>query len=66
MNLYQNAYKILLSGNSLDAKEAKRIGLVSDVFNHDELINETIKFAKKINNNSQHFLSMDIKYKTFL
>ena len=47
-----NAYKLLLSGSPIDALEAKRIGLVSDIFNQSELIEKTIKFAEKINKNS--------------
>ena len=47
-----NAYNLLLSGESINALEAKRIGFVSDVFNQNELMDKTIKFAEKINKNS--------------
>ena len=47
-----NAYNLLLSGQSINAMEAKRIGLVSDVFNQSELLDRTVKFAEKINKNS--------------
>jgi len=47
-----NAYNLLLSGRSIDALEAKRIGLVSDVFSQNELIEKTMKFTEKVNKNS--------------
>ena len=47
-----NAYKLLLSGKPIDALEAKRIGLVSDIFSQNELIEKTMKFAEKVNKNS--------------
>ncbi len=47
-----NAYNILLSGRSIDAVEAKRIGFVSEVFKSEDLLLNCISFAKKINKNS--------------
>ena len=56
-----NAYNLLLSGGSIDALEAKRIGLVSDVFKKTELIEKTMKFAEKINRNSPFSSKMIIE-----
>ena len=47
-----NAYKILLSGEVINAKEARRIGLISDIFEHNLLVDEAIKFSEKINSKS--------------
>ena len=47
-----NAYNLLLSGRSIDSREAKKIGLVSKVFKNEDLLLESIKFAEKINKNS--------------
>ena len=47
-----NAYKLLLTGGTINAVESKRIGLVSDVFNHNELIDQTIKLSNLINRQS--------------
>ena len=56
-----NAYNLLLSGGSIDALEAKRIGLVSDVFKKTELIEKAMKFAEKINRNSPFSSKMIIE-----
>ena len=47
-----NAYNLLLSGKSINATEAKRMGFVSDIFKSEELLDNCISFAKKINKNS--------------
>ena len=47
-----NAYKILLSGISINADEAKRIGLITSVFKSEDLIDEAILIANKINSKS--------------
>ena len=47
-----NAYKILLSRISINANEAKRIGLISDIFKAEDLISEAISIANKINDKS--------------
>ena len=47
-----NAYKILLSGAMIKAEEAKRIGLVTDIFKQEDLMNEAISIANKINSKS--------------
>ncbi len=49
-----HAYNLLLSGKSIDAAEAKRLGFVSDVFKSDELLSKCQDFAKKINYNSPY------------
>jgi len=47
-----NAYKILLSGAMIKAEEAKRIGLVTNIFKQEDLMNEAISIANKINSKS--------------
>ena len=47
--------------SAFDALEAKRIGLVSDVFKKTELIEKTMKFAEKINRNSPFSSKMIIE-----
>ena len=47
-----NAYKILLSGSIIKAEEAKRIGLVTDIFKQEDLMDEAISMANKINSKS--------------
>jgi len=47
-----NSYSLLLSGKSIDAYEAKRIGFVSEVYKSEELMSNCIRFAEKINKNS--------------
>jgi enoyl-CoA hydratase len=46
------ANELLLSGKIIDASEALRIGLVNKIINQNELIDESIKIAKKIQFNS--------------
>jgi E-phenylitaconyl-CoA hydratase/naphthyl-2-hydroxymethylsuccinyl-CoA hydratase len=46
------AMKMLLTGELIDAQEALRIGLVSDIVEPDELIGLARKYAEKIANNA--------------
>lgn len=43
-----NALMMLLSGDSIDANEAKSIGLIQKISSPDDLMQETINLAKKI------------------
>ena len=56
-----HAYNLLLSGDSISAKEAKSIGFVSDVFKSKELLGKCIDFAKKINKKSPFSSSLIIE-----
>ncbi|KAJ8923105.1 hypothetical protein NQ315_001658 [Exocentrus adspersus] len=47
------AMEIVLTGNQVPAQEAEKMGLVSKVFPVDKLLEETVKLAEKIGNNSQ-------------
>ncbi len=42
------AMELILSGNMIDAEEAKRIGLANAIFSHEELLDKTIEFVKLI------------------
>ena len=44
----RKAKELLLTGDSLDADEAHRLGMVSKVFPLDELENKTLEFARRI------------------
>ncbi len=44
----RKAKELLLTGDSLDADEAYRLGMVSKVFPRDELEDKTLEFAKRI------------------
>jgi enoyl-CoA hydratase len=44
----RKAKELLLTGDSLDADEAYRLGMVSKVFPRDELENKTLEFARRI------------------
>ncbi|BBO88119.1 enoyl-CoA hydratase/isomerase family protein [Desulfosarcina ovata] len=46
------AMKMMLTGDLIDAQEALRIGLVSDIVEPDELIGLARKYAEKIANNA--------------
>jgi len=45
------AYELLYTGDVIGAAEAEKIGLVSKVVPHDDLLTETLTFAGKIANN---------------
>ena len=45
------AKQIIFTGQTINAKEALRIGLVNEIFSQDELMNEAKKIAKNIGNN---------------
>ena len=49
-----NAYEILLSGISINADKAKEIGLVSNVFDSDDLMDRAANIANKINSKSPY------------
>ena len=44
----KDAMKMLLTGEMIDAVEAKRISLINDYFNEDELSKEVMELANKI------------------
>ncbi|WP_024442240.1 MULTISPECIES: enoyl-CoA hydratase [unclassified Mycobacterium] len=44
----RKAKELLLTGDSLDADEAHRLGMVSKVFPTDELADKTLEFARRI------------------
>ena len=49
-----NSYEILLSGISINADKAKEIGLVSNIFDHQNLMSEATNIANKINSKSPY------------
>jgi len=49
-----NAYEILLSGISINADKAKEIGLVSNIFDSQDLMAEAINIADRINSKSPY------------
>jgi enoyl-CoA hydratase len=44
----RKAKELLLTGDSLDAEEAHRLGMVSKIFEDDELADRTLEFARRI------------------
>ena len=56
-----NAYEILLAGISISAEKAKNIGLISEVFKADSLLDNAIKIAKKINLKSPYSSNLIIQ-----
>src|SRR5690625_1044304 len=44
----RKAKELLLTGDSLDADEAYRLGMVSKIFGADELADKTLDFARRI------------------
>ena len=53
--------KMLLTGDSIDAKYAKEIGLINDYFPNSQLEEETFKVAKKIASKSKYILKIGKK-----
>ena len=53
--------KMLLTGDSIDAKYAKEIGLINDYFPNSQLEEETLKVAKKIASKSKYILKIGKK-----
>lgn len=47
------AMELILTGKTIDANEAERIGLVSYVYKQEELMNEAVKLAEQICKNAQ-------------
>lgn len=65
------AMQMCLTGDMINAEEAKNLGLVAEVFKEDELLNEAIIMAKKIASMSQPVIrlikeSIDSAYETTL
>jgi len=52
------ASELMLSGKTVDAKEAQRIGLVDQVVSGDELISEAVRVARSMGENPQIALQM--------
>ena len=52
------ALEICLTGDLVDAKEAERLGMVSKVVPHDDLMKETVEFANRMANNAPISLQM--------
>ena len=48
------AKQMIYTGQNIKAEEAKRIGLVNNVYTKEELLNEAIELAKNIARNSQN------------
>ena len=44
----RKAKELLLTGDSIDAEEAHRLGMVSKIFKDDELADRTLEFARRI------------------
>jgi enoyl-CoA hydratase len=44
----RKAKELLLTGDSIDAEEAHRLGMVSKIFPEDELADRTVEFARRI------------------
>lgn len=55
------AHEIILSGRTVDAKEAERIGLVSRVLPDSELVGAALELAEQMSNYSTHGISMTKK-----
>mgnify|MGYP001241402015 FL=1 len=52
-----NAIDLLVSGKTIDANEAYRIGLINSIFDQDKLIHDALNIAMKINENSSNAIS---------
>ena len=56
-----NAIELIIGGHVIDSNEALRIGLVNKVFEKDNLLHETISFAKIITDNGPSAISQSLK-----
>ena len=56
-----NAYKILLTGCLIDSKSAYEIGLITDIFEQEKLLEEALKIASDINSKSSNATKYIIK-----
>jgi enoyl-CoA hydratase len=50
----QNTREMLLTGEVIDCKKAKEIGLVNLIVSHERLLNQAIGFTRKITENPRH------------
>ena len=55
---YQGAFAFFAGGRHVDAEEAKRLGLVHDVYPHDELLGAADEWADRIAELAPHALAM--------
>jgi len=53
-----NTLMLQYSGDVLEANEAERIGIVNKVTDHDDLIESTLKFARRIGNGATYSMSL--------
>ena len=56
-----NAIELIIGGHIIDSNEALRIGLVNKVFEQDNLLHETMSFAKIITDNGPFAISQSLK-----
>ena len=56
-----NATELIIGGHMIDAKEALRIGLVNKVFPLEDLLEETINFAKEILKNGPDCIAESLR-----
>ena len=56
-----NAIELIIGGHIINSNEALRIGLVNKVFEQDNLLDETISFAKIITDNGPSAVSQSLK-----
>ena len=54
----QKALELLWTGDEIDAEEAYKLGIVSRVFQHEKLMEQTLTFAKKVANANPTAISM--------
>ena len=57
----KKAMKMLLTGEPVNAKHAKEIGLINDYFNHNDLEEEVIKLAENISSKSRKVVKIGKK-----
>ena len=56
-----NATELIIGGHMIDSQEAMRIGLVNKVFMQEELLNETVAFAKVILSNGPNSIAESLR-----